>query len=139
MNEIEDEIILPTGKIINDFLKLIKRNKNVKLLKQKEVLQWLFDDKSFLPEGNNKSIYEDEWGKRMLKIKRPDLNPDCQWTTKFGEHIVEELYEILDKNPIHPKKIKNFIPEIEIDYNRSKKSNSLYRRNSWRKDTWRSF
>ena len=68
--EIEDEIILPTGKIINDILKSIKGFKGIVLLKQKQVLQWIFDDKSFLPKTDKRNLknVEDEWGKKMLKL-----------------------------------------------------------------------
>ena len=119
--EIEDEIILPTGKIINDILKSIKKHRgdSIILLKQKQVLQWIFDDKSFLPKTEKKNLknVEDEWGKKMLKLKRPDLKLEGQWTNKFGEHIAEELYELLHKNPKTPKKMKKFMPDLETDDN----------------------
>jgi len=51
----------------------------------------------------------------MLKLKRPDLKLDKQWTNKFGEHIVEELYEILGKNPKTPKKMNHLKPDLETD------------------------
>jgi hypothetical protein len=115
--EIEDEIILPTGKIINDILKSIKGFKGIVLLKQKQVLQWIFDDKSFLPKTEKRNLknVEDEWGKKMLKLKRPDLKLDGQWTNKFGEHIAEELYEILGKNPKSVIKMSNLMPDLETD------------------------
>ncbi len=115
--EIEDEIILPTGKIINDILKNIKGFKGIVLLKQKQVLQWIFDDKSFLPKTEKRNLknVEDEWGKKMLKLKRPDLKLDGQWTNKFGEHIAEELYEILGKNPKSVIKMTNLMPDLETD------------------------
>jgi hypothetical protein len=115
--EIEDEIILPTGKIINDILKNIKGFKGIVLLKQKQVLQWIFDDKSFLPKTDKRNLknIEDEWGKKMLKLKRPDLKLDGQWTNKFGEHIAEELYEILGKNPKSVIKMTNLMPDLETD------------------------
>ena len=115
--EIEDEIILPTGKIINDILKSIKGFKGIVLLKQKQVLQWIFDDKSFLPKTDKRNLknVEDEWGKKMLKLKRPDLKLDGQWTNKFGEHIAEESYEILGKNPKSAIKMTNLMPDLETD------------------------
>ena len=121
--EIEEEIILPNPKVIlvNDILKTIKKHggNNVILLKQKQVLQWIFDDKSFLPKTEKKNLknVEDKWGKKMLKLKRPDLKLDGQWTNKFGEHIAEELYELLNKNPKTPKKMKKFMPDLETDDN----------------------
>lgn len=118
--EIEDDIILPTGKIINDILRSIKSYKKgeIVLLKEKEVLQWIFDDKSFLPKTSKKKDLkniEDEWGRKMLKLKRPDLTLDKQWTNKFGEHIAEELYEILGKNPKSATKMKYLVPDLETD------------------------
>ena len=57
-------------------------DKRIVLLREKEVLQWLFGDMSFLPpiEKKNKTAdtkkykaLEDEWGRRITKIRRPDL------------------------------------------------------------------
>ena len=108
-----EEIIFPIGRFMKDLLKVIKDRDNVVLLKQKQVLQWVFGDMSFLP--NKTKNDEDEWGRRMLKLKRPDLKLDKQWTNKFGEHIVEELYEILGKNPKTPKKMNHLKPDLETD------------------------
>ena len=116
--EIEDDIILPVGKIINDILRSIKSYKKGKivLLKEKQVLQWIFDDKSFLPtEKKDLKNIEDEWGRKMLKLKRPDLTLKKQWTNKFGEHIAEELYEILGKNPKSATKMNHLVPDLETD------------------------
>ena len=90
------------------FLEFVSKIEDTKivLLRQKEVIQWLFGDLSFLPaiEKKNKTndeakykILEDKWGQAMLKIRRPDLKLDKQWTNKFGEHICEEIYSLLGK------------------------------------------
>jgi hypothetical protein len=99
-------------------------NPKIVLLKQKEVIQWLFGDLSFLPtiEHKNKTsdesklkVLEDTWGQTMLKTRRPDLKLDKQWTNKFGEHLCEELYTLLGKEVTKPKKKLNYQPDSEID------------------------
>ncbi len=55
---------------------------NVTLLKNKEVIMWIFGDLTYLPKQDK--LLEDAWGQRMLKTRRPDLNLDKQWTNKFG-------------------------------------------------------
>jgi hypothetical protein len=99
-------------------------NPKIILLREKEVVQWLFGDLSFLPkiEKKNKTedekkykILEDKWGQDMLKKRRPDLRLDKQWTNKFGEHLCEELYTLLGKVVTKPIKKENFQPDSEID------------------------
>ena len=101
-----------------------KSDKQIVLLKEKTVLQWLLNDTSFLQlaEKKNKSkdtealkLLEDKWGQEMLKKRRPDLKLDGQWTNKFGEHICEELCMLQNKVPTKPKKINNYQPDIEVD------------------------
>ena len=66
------------------FLEFVSKieDTNIVLLRQKEVIQWLFGDLSFLPtiEKKNKTndvakykVLEDKWGQATLKIRRPDL------------------------------------------------------------------
>lgn len=97
---------------------------NIKLLREKEVIQWLNDDLSFLPpiEKKNKTadkaklkVLEDKWGQEMLRKRRPDLKLDKQWTNKFGEHICEELYMLQGKVVSKPVKKEHFQPDSEID------------------------
>ena len=99
-------------------------NKNIILLREKEVLQWLNGDLSFLPpiESKNKTsdeaklkVLEDKWGQEMLRKRRPDLKLDKQWTNKFGEHICEELYMLQGKVVSKPVKKEHFQPDSEID------------------------
>jgi hypothetical protein len=58
-------------------------NPTIVLLRNKEVIQWIFGDLSFLPwfEKKNKTVdeskyklLEDEWGQNTLKLIRPDLH-----------------------------------------------------------------
>lgn len=108
------------------FEKIIEKNKpEIILLKEKEVIQWLLGDKSFLPsieeskskskDEEKKKKLEDEWGRNILKKKRPDLKLDQQWTNMFGQHICEELFILLGNNPTKPEKKNNCQPDIEIE------------------------
>lgn len=101
-----------------------KKNTQIVLLRQKEVIQWLFGDLSFLPEIEKKNktsdesklkVLEDKWGQDMLKIRRPDLKLDKQWTNKFGEHLCEEMYILLGKDVTKPVKKENYQPDSEVD------------------------
>lgn len=95
-------------------------NNSIVLLRHKEVIQWLFGDLSFLPSPEDKmksklKAIEDKWGRNVLKLRRPDLKLDKQWTNKFGEHICEELFTILGKNVTKPVKQMNYQPDSETD------------------------
>jgi len=99
-------------------------DKGIVLLRQKEVVQWLFGDLSFLPaiEKKNKTadeakykVLEDKWGQTMLKIRRPDLKLDKQWTNKFGEHLCEEIYSLLGMAVTKPVKKGHYQPDSEVD------------------------
>ncbi len=97
-------------------------NRAIVLLRQKEVLQWLFDDLSFLPpiEKKNKThdeaqykIHEDNWGRAMLKLRRPDLKVDKQWSGKFGEHICEEILLLHGKTVTKPANKDHYQPDLQ--------------------------
>ena len=99
-------------------------DERIVLLRQKEVIQWLFGDLSFLSpiEKKNKTadeakykVLEDKWGQDMLKIRRPDLKLDKQWTNKFGEHLCEEIYILHGKEVSKPVKKEHYQPDSEID------------------------
>jgi len=99
-------------------------NSNIVLLRNKEVIQWLFGDLSFLPPIEKKNqtsdelkykALEDKWGQDTLKIRRPDLKLDKQWTNKFGEHICEEIYTLLGKTVSKPVKKNHYQPDSEVD------------------------
>jgi len=99
-------------------------NDSIHLLRQKEVVQWLFGDLSVLPpiEKKNKTTddakykaLEDAWGQAMLRARRPDLRLDKQWTNKFGEHICEELYILAGKTVTKPAAKNHFQPDGEVD------------------------
>lgn len=94
------------------------------MLRNREVIMWLFGDLSFLPtiEKKNKTsdtkkykLLEDEWGRKILKIKRPDLKLDGQWTNKFGEHLCEEMFALIGKSCTKPVKKNHYQPDCETD------------------------
>jgi len=97
---------------------------SVVLLRHKEVIQWLFGDLSFLPkiEKKNKTtdektykVLEDKWGQELLRIRRPDLKLDKQWTNKFGEHLCEEIFTLMGKNVTKPVNRQHYQPDAEVD------------------------
>jgi hypothetical protein len=99
-------------------------NINIVLLRNKEVVQWLFGDLSFLEtiEKKNKTndekkykLLEDKWGRNILKTRRPDLKLDKQWTNKFGEHLCEEIYTLIGKKVTKPVKKNNYQPDCETE------------------------
>lgn len=123
--EIDTKVINSTLDI-NSTCEFISKiiNPNITLLRQKEVLQWLNGDLSFLPviDSKNKTtdegklkVLEDNWGRNMLKKRRPDLKLDKQWTNKFGEHICEELYTVLGYTVSKPEKKEHFQPDLQTD------------------------
>jgi hypothetical protein len=91
-------------------------NENVVLLKDKKVLQWIYEDFSFLSlEKKKEKEMEDKWGQNTLRIKRPDLKLDKQWTNKFGEHLVQEFYQLKNFDINKPMKKENLEPDWETD------------------------
>ena len=106
------------------FMDFISKNDDARivLLRQPSVVQWLFGDLSFLPEivKKNKTtdeakykLLEDKWGQDMMKMRRPDLSLDKQWTNRFGEYICEEIYTLLGKVVSKPVKKENKQPDWE--------------------------
>jgi hypothetical protein len=111
---------------IDGILDIIKKNTDARiiLLREREVIMWLFGDLSFLPKINKKNkttddpqykVLEDKWGQETLKKKRPDLKLDKQWTNKFGEHLVEEFNYILGKEVSKPINKEHYQPDCEVD------------------------
>jgi hypothetical protein len=97
---------------------------DIVLLRQREVIQWLFGDLSFLPEIQKKNkttdekiykVLEDKWGQDTLRIRRPDLKLDKQWTNKFGEHLCEEIFTLLGKHVSKPVSKQHYQPDAEVD------------------------
>nr|WNL49571.1 hypothetical protein MarFTMF_055 [Marseillevirus sp.] len=112
--------------VISNFLDSLEDNtdKKIVLLREKQVLQWVFGDLSFLPSVEKKTIkqytqklkkYEDDWGRKILAKKRPDLKLKGQWSGPFGEALCEEMCVLLGKHPRRPKKKENKMPDVETD------------------------
>lgn len=110
--------------MIDKLCEAIARNTDsrIVLLRQKEVIMWLYNDMSFLPsiEKKNKTaddakykVLEDIWGRDILKIRRPDLKLDKQWTNKFGEHLCEEILMLIGKTVSKPVNKEHFQPDCE--------------------------
>lgn len=94
------------------------------LLRNKQVIQWLFGDLSFLPliEKKNKTTdalkykeLEDIWGQSVMKCRRPDLKLDKQWTNRFGEYLCEELYTLQGRTVSKPMKQHHYQPDLEVE------------------------
>jgi len=105
--------------IIDRFYTYVQ-SKDVVLLRKKEVIQWLLNDTSFLSEQENQTkeqykILEDEWGRSIMKARRPDLNFKKQWTNLFGEYVTEELFTLLGHNVRRARHLQRFRPDLEID------------------------
>lgn len=117
---------MASSNVVRSIIEVISSNydRRIVLLRNPEVIMWLFGDLSFLPpiEHKNKKldeikykILEDAWGRNVLKTRRPDLKLDKQWTNKFGEHLCEELFILLGKNVSKPIKKRNYQPDAEVD------------------------
>lgn len=118
--------VINTSLDMNCICEFISRIDNPKiiLLRNKEVIQWLNGDLSFLPgiEQKNKTadqeklkVLEDKWGRAILKLRRPDLKLDKQWTNKFGEHMCEELYTLFGSSVTKPEKKEHFQPDLQTE------------------------
>jgi len=109
--------------LVFEYINSIEDNRIV-LLRNIEVIMWLFNVLTFLPpiESTTKTAdelklkaLEDAWGQQMLKTRRPDLKLDKQWTNRFGEYICEELFILQGKNVSKPVKKEHYQPDIEVD------------------------
>jgi hypothetical protein len=126
LDKVSDVTIEEPKNTIEIFKKWINtiENKSIILLRDEEVIQWLFNDTSFLPEIEKKNktndikqykIAEDKWGQAKMKACRPDLGLHKQWTNLFGEYIVKELYILQNKTVTKPVKKMNHDPDWEVD------------------------
>ncbi len=90
----------------------------IKLLRNREVVDWLFGNTEFLTKEQDKKIYkqmEDKWGQDVFREFRPDLKLDKQWTNRFGEYICCEIFMLLGYNINKPEKKEHFQPDCEIE------------------------
>lgn len=112
--------------LVDKVIKQVSLNadKRIVLLRNKEVIQWIVGDLTFLPaiETKNKTQdvgkykqLEDKWGQTIFKQRRPDLKLHKQWTNKFGEYLCEEILIMIGKNIIKPAIKDHYQPDIEDD------------------------
>lgn len=104
------EVLMKIINLIND--------PKIKWLKNKEVVQYLMRDFSFLPEiidpksktafGEKRKLQEDIWGRNLTGKKK-------DWSGPFGEQIAMELLIIMGGNPRKPKKVDNMQLDLETD------------------------
>lgn len=107
----------------------------IHLLKNKQVLQWIVGDLSFLPgpeppdpqhvhltkTAAQKHFYGQEvkWGQALMKAYRPDIHAwdeKNNWTTIFGQDIVKELMYLKGKNVVQkPKAKEGKEPDWEVE------------------------
>jgi hypothetical protein len=94
------------------------------MLRNPNVIKWIRGDLGFLPEFVKKNkkadtytlkMLEDVWGRETLRMYRPDLKFDKQWSGKFGECLVQELYTRLNKDIKKPVKKNHYSPDFETD------------------------
>lgn len=124
---IEDKVVVKEDiTIVDKVCDCIATNidEHITLLRNREVIMWIFGYLSFFPSIKNMSktstkakykLIEDEWGRAVLKTRRPDLKLDKQWTNKFGEHLCEEIYALIGKDIYIPLKKNHYQPDFEVD------------------------
>lgn len=116
------ETNIPTSNDIDNYItKLVNKiasntDERIVLIRNEEVLRWIYGDLKFLSKcGKRDKSAEDKWGRSVLKVRRPDLVLDKQWTNKFGEHLIEEIYYLVGKKVEVPEKKENFKPDLEVE------------------------
>jgi len=85
--------------------------KSIKLLKNYDILQWIYGDLSFLKNKNDETI----WGRNMAK-SIPNYNPKNNWSFYLGEEISKELLAINAISSRQPIMKYNLLPDLETDY-----------------------
>jgi hypothetical protein len=111
--------------------KLDVKDDSIVLLKNPDVIKWLFngvdkiDEFRSITDKKYKSIKEkesamkkaeDKWGKAIMKLKAPKLKFNNQWTNKFGEYLAIELYKLIGyENITKPIKMNGLLPDMEVE------------------------
>lgn len=98
-------------------------NYKINLLHNKEVIEWLFGNIEYLEKQITDDIktkgkrmdalkvLEDKWGQETLRIIRPDLKLDKQWTNRFGEYICQDLYTLQGHTVTKPECKNHYQPD----------------------------
>jgi hypothetical protein len=104
-------------------------NNDIKLLRDPDVIRWLFGVTTFLSEikkTSNKTNdceklkrLEDEWGwNKYNDLVNPEKEiSKKQWTTLFGQRIAKEIYLINKDIVKKPKKVNKMEPDLETEDN----------------------
>ena len=112
--------------ILNKRISSVKNN-NIMLLRQQNMIKWLYGDTSFLPippseMKKTKQLEflkkeEDKWGLEMRKLCRSDTTEtNKQWTTIVGETIAKELLYLYGvENVWKPVIVEGMSPDLETD------------------------
>jgi hypothetical protein len=96
-------------KIYNNISKVINRYDNILLLRDKNIIQWIYGDLSFL---HNK-IEENRWGINIINKNGFSINT-C-WTHIIGEQLCKEIYILQDNKIRIPRRLCKYKPDIEVD------------------------
>jgi len=96
-------------KIYNNISKVTNRYNNVVLLRDMNVIRWIYGDLSFL---HNK-VEENRWGINIINKNGFSINT-C-WTHIIGEQLCKEIYIIQDNKIRIPRKLCKYKPDIEVD------------------------
>ena len=95
----------------------------MKLISHPHVIKWIKGDLSFLPSiiKKNKTYdlkelkkLEDQWGREILKLKKPNFKAS-QWTGQLGEEICKEVFNLMNKPIKKPDKKNHYRPDFETD------------------------
>ena len=120
--EAEAETKMPWIRVVEKMKNTVLSDR-ICLLREPSVVQWLYGDTSFLGRADTITTKgaltawlkkeEDAWGQRMMRIRRPDLKLDKQWTNRFGEYLCEEILILHGKTPFKPEKKNAYQPDVE--------------------------
>lgn len=100
---------------IFEFINMCDKSKDIILLKELEVLKWVFGKTEFLKSYYGKTLKEKEYnfGKKYLNLKFPEKKIKTQWTNLFGEVICKEIMLLMEQTPYKPLKVKNYQLDLE--------------------------
>lgn len=110
--------------MIDTFLTLTSQRNDIKLLKNKNVIQWLMGDLTFLPTHDCNNSYEkklktkeseDKWGKSIMLELYPEKIKVKQWTNSIGEALCSELFKLQNKDATKAKPKGGYQPDFEIE------------------------
>jgi len=84
-------------KSIENIIYKLKGAKSTDILKNRQIIQWVYGDLSYLKEFNK--IEESKWGVSMCKQYSKCYKKGSIWTGTLGELIVYSILDYMNKNP----------------------------------------